>query len=504
MAAISTSLPAPLGGWNARDAWGEMNPLDAVSMTNWWPGTSDLIVRKGYTQFATGLTNQVESLLPYAGGNSNKLFAAAGTKIFNVSAGGAVGAAVVTGLGNARFESVNIATSGGNFMLNINGNDKLQGYDGTNWWKDGDGAHDISVLDTSNVSDISVFKYRVWMIEKNTLNAWYLPTSAIAGAAVQFPLQSVARNGGYLVAMGAWTIDAGYGVDDMLVFITNKGDVIVYRGTDPASATTWFLAGIWSLGSPVGKRCLMKYGGDLLIISQDGLLPLAAALQSSRLDPRVSLTDKIQYAISNAVTLYSATFGWETQYFAKANMLVLNVPVAVGSQEQYVMNTITKAWARFTGWNANCWVVWNDNLYFGSNGYVGQAWNTLGDNATNIQADAAQAFNYFSKPGKQKRFTMVRPTLITNGTPAIFAKMNTDFTTNSNYQPLSVVATTYGTWDTGLEDMAVWADNLGLSRLWQGVTGIGMAGGIELQVVANGIETHWVATDVVFELGSVL
>ena len=28
------SLPAPIGGWNARDSWADMAPTDAVAMEN--------------------------------------------------------------------------------------------------------------------------------------------------------------------------------------------------------------------------------------------------------------------------------------------------------------------------------------------------------------------------------------------------------------------------------------------------------------------------------------
>jgi hypothetical protein len=58
-----------------------------------------------------------------------------------------------------------------------------------------------------------------------------------------------------------------------LVFVTDQGEVMVYRGTDPSSASTWALIGIWIVGAPIGNRCLMKYGGDLLVLTLDGLDP---------------------------------------------------------------------------------------------------------------------------------------------------------------------------------------------------------------------------------------
>jgi hypothetical protein len=45
------------------------------------------------------------------------------------------------------------------------------------------------------------------------------------------------------MAMGTWTLDAGYGVDDYAVFITNNGEAIVYKGSDPSDPNDWSLIG---------------------------------------------------------------------------------------------------------------------------------------------------------------------------------------------------------------------------------------------------------------------
>ena len=62
---------------------------------------------------------------------------------------------------------------------------------------------------------------------------------SVGGAANVLDLSSVMHFGGKLTAMATWTIDAVYGVDDNLVLISDKGEVAVYRGTDPTSASTW-------------------------------------------------------------------------------------------------------------------------------------------------------------------------------------------------------------------------------------------------------------------------
>ena len=57
--AVTTSLAAPIGGWNARDSQANMNPLDAVTLVNLFPTPTDVTLRKGYTKASTGITGNV-------------------------------------------------------------------------------------------------------------------------------------------------------------------------------------------------------------------------------------------------------------------------------------------------------------------------------------------------------------------------------------------------------------------------------------------------------------
>lgn len=492
------SLPSPIAGWNARDSLSAMAPMDAVILENWFPSTSELILRFGYTQYSTGFPAQVETVITYNGANSSKLFGISNGSVYDATAGGAIGAAAVSGLTNSRWQYVNYATTGGNYMLMVNGLDAPYSFDGTTWANPA-----ITGVTASTLWNINLHKNRVWFIQKNTLKAWYLATGAIAGAATSFDLSSVAQFGGYIVAMATWTIDAGYGVDDLAVFITSEGEIIVYKGTNPSS--DFALVGIFRIGTPVGMRCWIKYAGDLLIICQDGVYPLSGALQSSRTNPKVAITDKIQRAVSESISSYGSNFGWELLQFPKENMLFLNVPVQEGNyQEQYVMNTISKAWCNFSGWNANCWTIFNDDPYFGGNTYIGKAWNTNSDNGTNINADCLQAFNYFEQRGNNKRWTMARPIFRSNGSPALQVNLNIDFDFSDTTAPLSFSPVTYSAWDSAIWDTAVWGGGLSIIKNWQGVNGIGYCAGVRLTLAANGIEVTWVSTDLVMESGGVI
>jgi len=228
------SLPAPVGGWNARDSLTAMQPNEAVILENWFPSPTECTLRSGYVKYSTGITGQVETLMAYSGANTNKLFAIAGTSVYDVTAGGAVGAAVVTGLTNARWGYLNIATSGGNFLSMANGVDTPRLYNGTAW-----STASITGVTAANLKDPILYAQRQFFIEKNTLKVWYLPVQSIGGVANVVDIAPFMTRGGYIVSHGNWTIDAGTGVNDLYVIITNKGQVIVYQGTDPSSSTTF-------------------------------------------------------------------------------------------------------------------------------------------------------------------------------------------------------------------------------------------------------------------------
>jgi hypothetical protein len=361
-------------------------------------------------------------------------------------------------------------------------------------------------VNTDKLVNINLYRDRLFFVEEQSLNFWYLPVDSINGALTSFNLGGIARNGGYLQAMGTWTLDAGYGVDDYAAFVTSQGEVIVYSGGNPSDANDWKLIGVWQLGQTFSRRCFFKYSGDMLLLTQDGLVPMASALQSSRLDPRINISDKIYYAISQAADLYSTNFGWQINYLAKVNMLIINIPVGSGVYDQFVMHTITKSWARFTGINAACFESSGDDMYFGGNGFVGRYYSGFSDGGTNIAASVQQAYSYFDSRGQQKRFTMVRPIFQLQGAiPTVLCGLSTDFEVQDLSQSLSFNPNLnqIGIWDIGTWDAKKWGGSI-ISKEWQGVTGIGYAGSISLNTASQGLELHWASTDFVMERGGVL
>ena len=499
--AQTVSLPSPVGGWNARDSIAAMPPFDAVVMDNWFPDTDYVKVRKGYTNHVTGITGQVETLMQYSSGTTRKLFAAATTAIYDVSTAGTVGAAVVTAQTNARWQHVNFGTSGGQFLIICNGADTPQNYNGTVWAT----TPAITVATPTTLIHVNVFKTRLFFIEKNSLKAWYLPVASIGGAAAALDFSNVCRLGGSLTAMATWSLDGGTGIDDYAVWITSEGEVIIYRGTDPSAAATWALVGVYRMGRPIGRRCFFKIGSDVVFITTDGFVLLSKAMLSDRTQPQIALSDKISNVANLATNTYGANFGWQPILYPKGKMGIFNIPLTEGVlSHQYVMNVQTGAWCRFTGWNANCWELFDENVYFGTSGKVCRADNGAIDDTSTISSDVKQAYSYFNAPGRLKRFTLARPVLLSDGIPAVSMIMNVDFEDQATLSEPVYTGGVGALWNVAFWDVDLWAGALQTKLDWQGMASVGYAGSFRMKSVSKNIIVQWAATDIVMEYGGVI
>lgn len=504
MKASATSIPAPVGGLNDRDSIADMPQSDAVIMENWWPYPSYLGIRKGSANHVTGLPATVETLveyLPTTGGST--LFAAAGTAIYNVTTSGAVGAAVQTGLSNARWENAQITTPGGSFLYLVNGVDKPRLWDGTAWTSvDGASTPAITGVTTTLLAHAQLFKNRLFFTEKNSMRLWYLPVNSIGGAASQLDLGSVFRLGGFIQAAYTWTIDAGSGSDDHLVVLSSNGEVAVYSGADPSSATDWRLIGVFTLGRPLGRRCAVKFGGDLAINCMEGVFPLGKGLLSASVDRRVALTDKIQNSVSEAANSYANNYGWQICQYPDNNMLILNVPAGSGVNYQYAQNTITGAWTKLTGWNASVWLNAATGLYYGDNNSIKKAWVGNLDISSPIVADILPAFSYFGSKAYNKYFTMVRPYFQSTGTPSILYGLNSDFVASAPVGALAYTPPTGMFWGSMVWGQMVWGGSLTTLTAWQTVGSVCNAASVRLKVQNNGSEVRYSNTDFLYQKGN--
>ena len=160
-----SSVPAPVGGWNARDSYAAMGASDAVILENFFPLPYAVSLRKGFTEWVTGMTDPVETVLQYRPPTGNgELFAAAGANIFDVSSSGAVGAAEVSALTSAQWQYINFSVGGTAYLYAVNGADKPLLYNGATWTPiDGASVPAVTGVTTTTLANINIHKTRVWL-----------------------------------------------------------------------------------------------------------------------------------------------------------------------------------------------------------------------------------------------------------------------------------------------------------------------------------------------------
>lgn len=508
----TVTVTAPIGGWNAVNQLAAMSPNEAVIIDNWFCLPTELMTRKGYSEWATGITGNVQSFINYSPASGVIEFYAVADNagscaIYDVSSAGAVGSAVVSGLTSAKFRTAQFANSGGNFTIAINESDPLLLYDGTTWHS----VTDISVpyaitgVSTSNLNDVILHKRRVWFAEKDTLNGWYLDTDAVAGIAHKFDFGPLFNQGGSIAKLTTWTLDAGWGMDDYLVVMTTKGEVAVYKGVNPADPADWTLQGVYYIGSPVGYYPTCKYGGDALLLNKDGLIPLSQCLMSSRVSTRISITNKIQSKVTQATTDYANNYGWQVILYPPENMLMINVPTSDTTSDQYVMNTISGAWSRFKDINATTWTFINEEMYFGRNGTVYKFWDTQADNNAVITTDLLPAFSSFGNQSQIKRFTMSRISMGTDVQFAFTGSIKTDFDLTSQDQtPYMNISAVTGIWDGSNWDGSYWGGEVMPFAQWKYSGRMGHYASYRIKTSSKSSDIRYYATDYVFEAGGVL
>lgn len=500
-----TQIPASTRGLNLLDGIAAMKPADALVLDNWFPEQTYLRVRGGRTEYATGITGGVQTIMEWAGPTGHQAFAASPSAIYDISAAGAVGAPVVSGLGNGYWQTVMMTTAGGAFLVAANGDDDVRNYDGTTWTTPA-----ITNVTSANLNFVAVHKRRLWFVENNSTKAWYLPVSSIAGAASAVQLGEQFTNGGRLVAIGSVSRDGGSGSDDYVAFVSSKGQVAVFQGDDPSSADTWALVGVYDNAPPIGNRCVANIAGDLAIFTEAAVVSTRQLIASGRESAeRSSISNRIDLGIVAAYASYGALTGWQLISYPRYRMAVFNVPTAADTAFQFVVNTQTGAWCTYgflaSPLNAACWGIYNEQPYYGtSGGTVYLAESGYSDAGAGITAQVKTSFQPYGKSAGVARMTMVQPLFSAGGQPVPQIRVNVDY---QEAQPLSTDAfpltpgAAGGIWDVSLWDVAQWGADTAPYNYWYAATGIGTVASVNMITVTNGYQCILNAWNLKAEVG---
>ena len=419
------NLSSPIGGLNVRDSLDLMAETDAVVMDNYIPLETKVCLRKGYVRYVTTGT-AVKTLAEFkAESGNNRFFAFDDDSVWDVTSS----AAPVKIEGRCYKNGDWQVTQFKNRLFAVNGEDKPQTYyldeDGQGVWADA--AFEGTNLVPEALVNVASSKQRLWFVEKGSMKVWYSEgVSEIQGNLLAFDMTTVARDGGYLVAAASWTQDGGAGMDDLTVFITSEGEVLVYAGSNPNSAESWTLKGIYRISRPIGYRCTMQYQGDLVIITEEGYLPLSKALPLEKANSsQIAFSDKIRGLVLERAAAGRNKSGWQSIIYSRGGYAIFNVPYNQ-SFEQHVINLSTGSWCRFTNIRAYCWGIFQTRAYFGTIDGVMLFDEGYADDKLHIEGHVEQAFTRFGSYDL-KKVQLLNPRTKSFNPYALTIYTNTDF-----------------------------------------------------------------------------
>jgi len=394
MQVIPKTLPAPLRGLILNENPAFMRPGAALLLDNWFPTDNTIRLRGGSQKWTRlGVTGtpdnrSIVSMFNYIAGSNKRMFAANATSLHEVTAGGDFGTPVAPAapnditLANGNFSTATLATiDGTTYLIAVNdAGDYALRFNGTAWQQLRPGATtpptlitgpvDTPVVEGLGLTQVWKYRNRLFFIQGGSMNAWCLGVNNVGGELLQIPLSGAFTLGGSLLFGCAWSVSAGDGIDDKCAFVTTEGEIAIFTGTNPADATNWRQEGRYQITRPLGKNSWTRVGGDVLIATADGIVPISQALMKD--------TGQLEFS---AITVNIHPM-WMKEMIAKGNLpwtmckwdefgglgaLFVTWPGgASGDWRCGVVNTNTGAWCRITGWDAMCFTTLNRTMFFGT------------------------------------------------------------------------------------------------------------------------------------------
>jgi hypothetical protein len=514
------TIPAPVSGLASDMSIAKENPGAAEVLDNFIPTTRGIRARGGSQRYATASLLAVETLIAYYGAASKAMFAVSGGNIYDVTSpvsATIIPAPVLTGLLDSELSYINFSNAGGDFLLAFNGVDTHKVYNGATWASN---TPAITGVSSADITFAWVHANRVWMVQKNSKKSWYLPVDSVGGAALDFTLDGVFKNGGKLIGGSTWSRDSGTGSADRCVFFSDQGEVAVYDGDYPGG--TWSVFGVYTLAKPLGKFSSERVISDLLIMTVNGIVSLAEAVTK---DPSALVATSVTRMIEPDWKKATALYGDKTWHFLKwdqANLGIVAIPadtttvagtslwgefiwgvypwgadwtieVPIETPICFVVNLQTGRWCRITGWDCRSMIVFNGDFYFGtSNGAIVRGDVGGNDLGKPYECRAALWPSRFDYVG-EKQF--LQAAAVFEHSTSFNARTSISTNNTISWPAISPPAqndNTSGTWDEGEWDDAVWdaeSEKTVRYEKWSSLVGRGRVGALLLQMTFNNTTT---------------
>lgn len=447
------NIPSSQGGLNLKDSLDAMDIRYAVQMDNILPDTNRDVLRSGCRQISTTAAN---TLMTFNKKGKETLLCAAGGNIYRLD--GSATVLLKSGLKGDNWQYCSYTDGGGNvntIMTNATADNVLRVYDNAGTLTAVNAYNSASFLNSP-----CAYKNRMYFAVNDSLTVKYSAVQAIAGDLTTLNLSGIFKQGGRIVNIANWTQNAGNGMSNLLCIFTSEGEVAVYGGLSPESED-WELAGVFRISKPIGFNCTCQLGGDLVVITQDGYLPLSEVLSQDRAN-RVEISDKINPIVEGK----DFNARWGIYWYSKRGWLIINAPSTdTGCQhEQHILVRNTGGWCRFVGWDAFNFATLNDGLYFCNGTGIFLADTGTTDNGKRITYYLQKAYTQLDIP-EVKQVLLVKERNKTLGQEIIGTRIGVDFKLEDSHARLVKLEGTQSYWDTSIWDVSFWSDEKPITQL---------------------------------------
>lgn len=371
----------------------------------------------------------------------------------------------------------------------------------------------ITGVATNTLNYVWTYKNRLFFIQENSMDAYYAGLDSIGGTLTRFPMGGIFPLGGSLLFGASWSLDSSGagGLSAQCIFVTTEGEVAVYQGSDPSSAQDWSLVGVYRIGKPLGPEAWFRAGGDVIIATDIGLVPLSQAIvrDTAALSP-ASVSYPIEQAWNEAV-MERQTQPWQCIIWPERQMVVVALPTVIGEiPEMFAANARTGAWCNFLNWDGACLGIFQGRMFFGSDdGRVIEAYQTGADQGIPYTGVYVPLFTDVDQPANIKITRMAHPVMRATQPADVTVTMMFDYQVDDLPPPPATSVSGASVWGQAVWGTSTWGGGTRKNHQqeWQGVGGAGYAFAPALQVTSGSIAplgAEIVRIDVTFETAGLI
>jgi len=335
----SAFIPPPVDGLNLIAPPGQLKETEARELNNYWIFDSGIRQMPAFMQTIT-----------YTGSNSNPvllnsydslLFYSAQNKLYKLTSGTSNSPTEVTGAATITSGAWNPCVFNKRLFL-FNGVDTPLYHDY--------GAGDFTAFSVTgpteeNLKQGTAYKSRLYAVETGTTKVWYGAVGAFSGTFTSFDIGDVLSFGSStLLCVFSWSYNQGLQNEELFVFLTSRGEVLVYSGDNPGAAN-WQIVSRTTIPFPGGYdvaasgQPFCRVGNDVYITTQRGVIPLSSVIAGVPVtDSTYAISRKIKNQVSNDTNGGAVDRTNPFIYFRDV----------VSLSSLYVMNYERGAWSRYT------------------------------------------------------------------------------------------------------------------------------------------------------------